>query len=308
MIRTLSRGQRPSVNLLAGYSERKELRYNLISAMNDLERTIGRVVVLLLTAVSLTAQPRANGAGPGERGRIVGSANAIAGSKEDPSAADRGGKIFVTQCGQCHGDSAKGRDRGPNLIYSLAVLRDEQGSLIAPILRNGHGTPEPALTGQQIGDVVAWLHVQIYAAGHRFTYEWLDVVTGDPKKGEAYFNTVGRCNTCHSVTGDLAGLAKRYDPFTLQSRWVLPTPDSRRAATKVTVTLPSGRSFSGQLDRIDDFSVSLRDSSGEYRSFIREGVTPVVDIDDPLKFHNEMLRQYKDADIHNVTAYLVTLK
>jgi len=252
---------------------------------------------------------------PGEKGRIVASPKAILDSKEDQAAVERGGRIFIAQCGRCHGNSAKGLDSGPNLIYSLLVLRDENGDLIAPVLRSGRpdrGMPKPDLTEPQISDIVAWLHAQTYAADHRTTYEWLNVVTGDSKKGEAYFNTTGKCGACHSVRGDLAGVGKKYDAFTLQTRWVnpdsAPGPAADRAAVKVTVTLPSGQAFSGRLERISDFDVALRDASGEYRSFTRDGATPKVEIDDPLKAHKEMLRQYKDADIHNVTAYLVTLK
>ena len=76
----------------------------------------------------------------------------------------------------------------------------------------------------------------------------------------------------------------------------------------VTVTLPSGRKFAGPLDHIDDFSVSLRDSAGEYHSFPREGDVPKVEVHDPFKPHTDLLAKYTDADIHNVTAYLVTLK
>ena len=250
---------------------------------------------------------------PGEKGRIVASPTAIQDSKEDQAAVDRGGKLFAAQCGRCHGNSAKGLDSGPNLIYSLLVLRDEKGALIAPVLRSGRpdqGMPKPDLTETQISDIVAWLHAQTYAADHRTTYAYLDVVTGDPKKGEAYFT--GKCAACHSVKGDLAGVGSKFDPFTLQTRWVNPASaagaTSERAAVRVTVTLPSGQTFSGRLERISDFDVALRDPSGEYRSFTRDGDAPKVEITDPLKAHKELLRAYKDGDIHNVTAYLVTLK
>jgi hypothetical protein len=206
-------------------------------------------------------------------------------------------------------------DSGPNLIYSLLTLRDEKGELIAPVLRAGRpdrGMPKPDLTEAQISDIVAWLHAQTYAADHRTTYAWLDVVTGDPRRGEAYFNTTGKCRACHSVTGDLAGVGTKYDPFTLQTRWVNPAfggeTAPERAAVKVRVTLASEQVFSGRLERISDFDVALRDSSGDYRSFTRDGATPKVEIDDPLKAHKEMLHQYSDSDIHDVTAYLVTLK
>ena len=76
----------------------------------------------------------------------------------------------------------------------------------------------------------------------------------------------------------------------------------------VTVTLPGGETFSGPLERIDDFNVSLRDSSGEFHSIARDGASPKVEVHDPLKAHLDLLSKYTDADIHNVTAYLVTLK
>jgi cytochrome c oxidase cbb3-type subunit 3 len=269
-------------------------------------------LLLITTAVCASAQAPAR---PGEKGRVVASRTAVLGSQEDPDAVERGGNNFTAQCGRCHGNSAKGLDSGPNLIYSLLVLRDEKGELIAPVLRNGRpdrGMPKPDLTEAQISDIVAWLHAQTYAADHRTTYVYLDIVTGDPKKGEAYFNTTGKCGSCHSATGDLAGVGKRYDPFTLQARWVNPGSGagaaSARAAVKVIVTLASGQVFSGRLERISDFDVALRDASAQYYSFTREGVTPKVEIDDPLRAHKEMLRQYKDADIHDVTAYLVSLK
>jgi hypothetical protein len=163
--------------------------------------------------------------------------------------------------------------------------------------------------------------VQTYAAGHRSTYAFQDVLTGDPKRGEAYFRSAGTCQTCHSPTGDLKGVGGRYDAFTLQARWLNPRGGrggagrggrggaaSTRGAITVTVTPASGPPVSGTLDRVDDFSVSLRDAAGDYHSFTRDGATPKVEIHDPLKAHTDLLGKYTDADIHNVTAYLVTLK
>jgi mono/diheme cytochrome c family protein len=254
------------------------------------------------------------------RGGTRGEAAAIAGAKEDPAAVERGAKAYATHCAGCHGNTGRGNPGAPDLIRSIVVLTDEKGILISPILRNGRpdqGMPKPNLTDQQISDLVAWLHVQTYSAGHRNTYAFQDVVTGDAKKGEAYFNGAGGCNKCHSPTGDLAGIAKRFDSMSLQQRWLGPrgggggrggasvTP---RNAMTVKVTLPSGETVSGRLDRVDDFSVSLRDVSGKYRSFFREGNIPKVEITDPLRAHLELLPKYKDSDIHNLTAYLVTLK
>jgi mono/diheme cytochrome c family protein len=206
---------------------------------------------------------------------------------------------------------------------SVLVLDDEKGILIAPVIRNGRpeqGMPPSNLNDAQVADIIAWLHVQTYAAGHRSTYAFQDVLTGDAKRGEAYFQSAGTCHSCHSPGGDLKGVGSRYDAFTLQARWLNPrggrgggrggrggSPTARSAIT-VTVTPASGPPISGPLDRIDDFSVSLRDASGDYHSFTRDGAMPKVEIHDPLKAHGDLLGKYTDTDIHNVTAYLVTLK
>jgi cytochrome c oxidase cbb3-type subunit 3 len=259
---------------------------------------------------------------PGGRGSAdKGITAAIAGAKEDPAAFERGQKAYTQYCAGCHGATGRGSVGAPDLIRSILVLDDEKGILIAPIIRDGKpdaGMPKLGLTEAQISDLVAWLHVQTYSAGHRTTYAFQDVLTGDAKRGEAYFSKT--CAGCHSSTGDLKGIGSRYDAFALQARWLQPRggrgggrggrgPDtSGKSATTVTVTLPSGEKISGTLDRVDDFSVSLKDSSGEYHSFTREGATPKVEIHDPLKPHTDLLGKYTDPDIHNVTAYLVTLK
>ena len=249
---------------------------------------------------------------------------ALKGSKQDPAAVARGAKVFAANCAGCHGPAAKGGPGAPDLVRSLVVLDDENGSLIGPVVREGRpdkGMPKLGLTEAQISDVVAWLHVQTYYAGHRVTYDFKNIVTGNAKLGQAYFNGPGKCNTCHSVTGDLAGIGRKYEPLSLQSRWLGAgeergrrgrrgaKTDAGAATPMVTVALPSGQSFSGKLDHIDDFTVSLRDSQGNFHSFSRDVANPPrVTIQDPLKVHTEMLRKYTDADIHNVTAYLVTLK
>jgi cytochrome c oxidase cbb3-type subunit III len=282
---------------------------------------------LLAATTYLTAQePVVTGAGTS-----LGSATAkaLADSKQDPAAVDRGAKLYAANCAGCHGAAARGGVLAPDLLRSLLVLDDEKGILIAPVLREGRpdaGMPKPDLTEPQIADVIAWLHLQTYAAGHRTTYAFHDVLTGDAKKGEAYFSAT--CGSCHSATGDLKGIGSRYDALALQARWLQPrggrgggggagrggrggrgaAPVANRSSITVTVTLASGEKVSGTLDRVDDFSVSLRDSSGEYRSFTREGAVPAVEVHDPLKAHTDLLAKYTDADIHNITAYLVTLK
>jgi cytochrome c oxidase cbb3-type subunit 3 len=235
----------------------------------------------------------------------------------DAATLERGKTAFVAQCGGCHGSNAKGGENGPDLIRSVQVIDDENGNLIGPIVRGARqaqGMPKFDITQAQLSDIVAFLHEGVRAAAERGTYKILNIVTGNAAAGEAYFNGAGKCNTCHSPTGDLKGIGAKYDPIALQGRFLMPvggrTTNQRRttAPIVVTVTLPSGLSFKGTLERIDDFSVSLTDANGDYHSFSRNGAIPKVDLNDPIKAHYDMLAKYTDADMHNLTAYLVTLK
>jgi cytochrome c oxidase cbb3-type subunit 3 len=225
----------------------------------------------------------------------------------DQAAVEFGQKTFVASCGFCHGANAKGGESGPDLLRSVLVLDDENGEKIGPVILNGRpdkGMPKFALSQAQISDIATFLHNGIRAASLHGVYPILDIVTGDANAGQAYFNGSGKCNTCHSVDGDLKGIGSKYDPVTLQTRLVMPGGSQ----VMVKITLSSGRSFEGKLKHIDDFNVAWIDSDGEYHSSTRKGDTPRVEIHDPLQAHLDMLRTYTDADIHNLTAYLVTVK
>lgn len=239
----------------------------------------------------------------------------ITGSKQDPQAVARGGIDFKTYCSGCHGVAANGGPGAPDLVRSLVVLDDEKGILIAPVIREGRpdkGMPKLNLTEPQIADIVAWLHARTYTAGHRGTYIFGNVITGNAKEGQTYFNAT--CSGCHSPTGDLAGIGAKHEPLALQSLWMQPRESGRRSAKPgpgaptVTVTLPSGNSVSGVLDRADDFTVSLHDSDGHFHSFSRDIPGLKVVIHDPEQAHAELLHKYTDGEIHNVTAYLASLK
>jgi cytochrome c oxidase cbb3-type subunit III len=286
-----------------------------------------------LAAAALFAQSQQNTAGAGANGtqtkpavpadqrlrRAARDFLAI-GAPPDPAAVERGQKIFVSTCAFCHGTKANGGEGGPDLIRSVLVLHDNNGSNIGPVIlhgRPGKGMPAfSSMTPAQISDIAAFLKSKSQEAANRMDYKIQNIVTGDAKAGEAYFNGAGKCNTCHSPTGDLAGIADKYDPVSLQARFLfprihsyLPTAPQPETAVKATVTLPSGKTISGTVDHIDDFNISLVDATGNYHSFPLDGNDAVkVKLDDPLAAHAELLKTYTDADMHNVLAYLETLK
>ena len=292
--------------------------------------TGGAVLVAAVVAAAWTVQPLAarggtSGGGAGEAAAAAQRRGAPFDAQQrppgDPALIARGEALYGIHCRGCHGIDLRGGDLGgPNLLRSQLVLRDRAGERIWPVLRDGQSTPggssmpPQSLSEADARAVAEYLHSVLARAtsqggpppGPEFE---LDILVGDAAAGREYF--AANCASCHSATGDLAGIAARIpEPMMLQNTWVR---GHRRGAARppvaVTVTPPSGARVSGTLVRLDDFIVALTTAEGRQRSFSRRGRTPPrVDIDDPLARHTELLGLYTDEDIHDVTAYLVTLQ
>ena len=216
---------------------------------------------------------------------------------------------FQQTCGFCHGPDARGAS-GPDLIRSALVNHDVNGNLIGPVIRNGRpekGMPAFPLTDAQVHEIVNFLHAEArlaYSVSQRVPTEYpaSKLLVGSAAAGKTYFNGQGRCAECHSVTGDLAHIAAKYKPIDLQSRIAFPSG----AVPTVTVTEPSGKTFTGSEVYSDEFIISLRDANGWVHSWKRNAVK--VETKDPLAAHVALLTAYTDKDIHDLFAYLETLK
>lgn len=238
----------------------------------------------------------------------------------DDSAADRGQQTYASSCARCHAPDARGSAIGPDLIRSLPVLHDRarqlHGSELAPLLAKSPGH-NFNLTAAQIAGLSQFLvrAVNRTLRSGRYYTQPSELLSGDARAGEAYFNGAGGCSKCHSTTGDLAGIAGRMTPAALQQRFVFPqtggfadrSRTTPRPRAQVSVILPDAATISGTLVRIDDFDVTLQDASGAFRTVSRTPQTR-VEVTDPYAAHVALLDKYTDADIHNLTAYLETLK
>ncbi len=175
--------------------------------------------------------------------------------------------------------------------------------------------PKFDLSDREVATIAAFLHSLPLA--RRGAPSKLDILVGTAADGKAYFDK--HCMTCHSVTGDLAGIGRKYAPKTLQNLIVSgggqgsayfrvkPAPP-KIPPTTVTVSLPSGKTVTGRLDHLSAFIVGLTEADGTYRSFMRNGAVPKVVVHNPLWWHVQRLPKWNDTDIHNLTSYLVTLK
>lgn len=240
-----------------------------------------RVALVLLATVIMRGQ-----AGPTVRQTI------------DPAAATRGRAVYTQFCVNCHGALAKGTDEAPDLIRSPLVLRDRLGSELIPALKRLAGHKRD-LTNAQVVDMTHFLKEQVEnTAKNRNPVLPPNVLTGNATAGRSFFNS--KCSACHSVTGDLAAIARRIpDAVDLQQRTLFP-----RRTKPVQVTVAG---VTGDLVRIDDFTVTLKTPAGEQRTWTRTDALR-VDVNDPLKAHQELLDAYTDADMHNVVRYLESIK
>jgi mono/diheme cytochrome c family protein len=217
-----------------------------------------------------------------------------------------GGELFGASCGFCHGAQAAGTEQAPSLVRSPLVRADVNGDQLGPMIKAGRpnlGMPSFAsLTPQDLSAIIAFLHFRLSEARGRKMPD-VSQLLGDEKAGVAFFNSRGGCNKCHSPTGDLKAIGAKYAPLALTFAFL--TPPSQPIGVKVVSAL--GEVHSGTLKYENEFIVSIVEPAGAYYTWPREQLRSVT-LTDPLAAHKELLAQYTDADIHNLLAYLVTLK
>ena len=241
-----------------------------------------------------------------------------------PPEPGSGEALFAAQCGFCHGRDATGGQSGPDLTDSDLVGQDVNGDKMVPVIKNGRAErgmpPFFAMSDSDLKKVVDFIHARKKAVdanpGRRRKVSVADLSTGSVAAGQAYFEGAGGCAACHSATGDLAGVASRFRGLALMQRFLYPTQGNAARLAEgekrkpnpvtVTVTFPSGESVSGPLAYRDEFTIAITDSAGYYRSWPTSDVK--VAVKDPLQAHANLLPKYTDADIHNLFAFLQTIK
>jgi cytochrome c oxidase cbb3-type subunit III len=224
---------------------------------------------------------------------------------------------FASQCGFCHGRDAQGGESGPDLTRSALVAEDMRGDMIGPTIRSGRpakGMPAFSLSDSDMAAIVAFIHDAKTKAetesGGRRSVDVDDLQTGSSEAGKRYFNGSGGCAKCHSLAGSFATVGARFQGLALLQRMLYPTsgrgPGAAPVPPMITVTTAKGQQVTGKLAYRDEFTITLIDSDGWNRSWPIGSVK--IDGEDPLRAHAEQLGRYTDEDIHDVFAYLQTLK
>ncbi len=301
-------------------------------------------VVALATVGSMTAiqeqAPAGGGRGrqsippPGGQGR--GTFPQFRRALADPAVLARGKGVYESNCAACHGiDLRGGQQGGPNLLRSQLVLSDQNGEAITPVVQSGRPNPPPGappmpafpLAPDAIHAIAEYIHSVLAEAGRQGRPPGAGqevpaekILVGNAAAGQAYF--AANCSSCHSVTGDLKGFATRAaDARDLQNRWVSggagrgrgagrgAAPSDQTPPITVVVTPASGPRLEGRLVRMDDFTVTLVQTGGTRRTVRRASASdPKIEVHDPMDAHHRFATTLSDKDMHDVTAYLSTLR
>lgn len=220
---------------------------------------------------------------------------------------EAGNTQFQQKCAFCHGRDAGGGESGPDLTRSKLVQDDVNGNKISEVVRTGRPGKMPPfdLADPDMKDLVAFIHAQqakAASAGHRKGVDVSDLQTGNVAAGKQYFEEAGTCSKCHSATGDLAHIAAKYQGLQLEQHMLYP----HDAKSTATVTLSSGKVLQGKVEYHDEFTLGIALSDGTYQSWPVNSIK--YKIDAPQEAHAELFSKYTDDDIHNLMAYLQTLR
>jgi cytochrome c oxidase cbb3-type subunit 3 len=256
-----------------------------------------------------------NQVGSNQAGKETAPASAASSVTYAPELVQKGAAIFRQDCSFCHGRDAGGGESGPDLTRSKIVAQDVNGDRIGAVVRNGRpdkGMPPFEKSEDEIASLAAFIHTQQNIAlsgtdrrkdaGGRKGVDVSDLQTGNVEAGKRYFEGAGGCTKCHSASGDLAGIASRYKGLELEEQMLYP----KHARPKVVVQTESGQTISGKLAYEDEFVIGMTDDSGAYHSWRVRDVH--YKIDPGLNAHVELFSKYSDDDVHNLMAYLQTLK
>lgn len=246
----------------------------------------------------------------------------------DQAAHDRGRAIWARECIDCHGSQARGSEKGPNIIRTKTVNYDRSaqtaGSVVGPFLKAGHptmsGRASASFTPDEVIGLAQFLRQRVndtMRGSPLFTVG--DILVGDRAAGEAFFKGAGKCATCHTATtNSLAGIGTRVPaPVDIQQRMMFPgiAPRGRGAgagaanpnATTVTITPDAGPQIAGVLVEQSDFFVTARLADGTIR-VVRRTPGMKVSLTNPLQAHIDLLEVITDKQMHDLVAYLESLK
>jgi cytochrome c oxidase cbb3-type subunit 3 len=211
--------------------------------------------------------------------------NPLAGN---PKEIREGAFLFRSNCALCHGLSARGGSRGPDLTRGVWNHGSSDAEIFHTILNGIPGTLMPAndLTDLEAWEVVTYLRSLTRAAPRQ--------IAGNRLTGEKIFQDDGNCWLCHMVKGkggrvgpDLSSVGSRRSPEFLTDK--IRNPNKNLApgqmepekewpydAEAVTVVTRDGKTVRGVLRNEDTFSIQIMDLQEDLHSYLKRDLRDVT--------------------------------
>jgi cytochrome c oxidase cbb3-type subunit III len=209
---------------------------------------------------------------------------------DDPAAIREGSSLFRANCSPCHGLSARGGGRGPNLTSGLWIHGGSDAAIFRTI---GQGVPGTEMPANQFEDSETWaLIAYLRSVGVKPA----GPIAGDRANGERLFWGKGACGQCHMVKGrggrlgpelTRVGAARSVDYLTESIR----TPDKELSLSTsdpnnhygipldydtVTAVTRDGLRIVGVAKNEDAFSLQLLGQDDQFHLFLKKDLREVL--------------------------------
>lgn len=222
-----------------------------------------------------------------------------------------GGRVFLAECGRCHGRDAKGNDEtdAPDLTRGRFRSATTDAGLFQ-VIRDG--IPRTAMVGigwapdPTIWQIVAYLN-------------WLRIEPGDydlpgsADRGMQIFRGKGNCASCHRVEGkggrlgpDLSEVANRRKPEELKTDLTDPDETVEPRWWTMKVTRADGSSVEGLRMNEDTFTLRVMDGNEKLWHFSKKELRAVARLEtSTMPSVSGMLTA---SEVDDLVAYLFSLR
>jgi cytochrome c oxidase cbb3-type subunit III len=224
---------------------------------------------------------------------------------ESPDDLAKGNDLFQTHCSYCHGAFGEG-GRGADLTTGLYRYGGSDAELFRTI-RDG-------ILGSEMGPARAaeddlW---RIVGFVKKLGTAEPEQAPGNPAAGKAVYEQTG-CASCHIIGGEggtlgpeLTDIGRRRGLAFLEESVVKPEADLPVNYRGIHLVTRDGQTVSGITLNEDDYSIQIRDTGGNPRSFLKHELKEIRR-DNPslMPAYGSILSKAQLADL---VAYLHSLK
>ena len=255
-----------------------------------------RVAMFFLISVSLGAQV--------DPGYVVPHQNPYT----TPEDQKNGERLFLGQCGRCHGPKGEG---GQGALLAQPRLRraPDDESLFRVIREGIRGTEMPP--GSTLSNREVW---QLAAFVRSLGRVPIETVAGNAQHGQEVYQGKGKCGQCHIVNGqgisvgpELTDVGARRNANYLRASLITPEAAVPDGFLQVRITTKDGRRITGVRINEDTFTIQVRDLSGRTYSFFKQELSDLQKDfgKSPMPGYQKVLTA---TELDDLVAYLASLR